>query len=148
MCMGHRNVEFAGVEDGQEDMNDDLKSLHLTKIMVKKEVKLLLIQSVRQHDAHISPCRKTEEDFSKIRDRVVFDLPEKSFMKTIRDKLQSMVAERQLMNRFDLNSSGTAEETGPCDQLLYGFITKIEGIQRSSATIARRLLQEENSWCR
>lgn len=61
MCMVDEEVEFAGVEDAGEVTNGDLSRSRLTKFMFTKDLKLLLMQAVHQHDAHISPHEKKEE---------------------------------------------------------------------------------------
>lgn len=122
------------LEDDCEDVSNEANTVsRRSKFVFTKETKMVLLQSVRQHDAHRAPHGKKDEYFCKVRDTVISNLPnslwtrmQQPSMKTVRDKLRSMLSERSETNRRNLNSSGIDEEISSADQLMDDFLLEVK----------------------
>lgn len=102
-----------------------LRTVRLRKFAYTKQLKLILLQSVRQHDAHRAQHGKMDECFSKVLDTFTsnaassaWDTMVKPTVKTLRDKFRSMMADRKSANSMMVGQSGVTEEVGPIEQLL------------------------------
>lgn len=111
----------------------DVERSKLKKFTFSKETKYLLLQAVRQHDAHRAPHGSKDEYFTKVLHTVIANLPprmwetvQKPKMKTMRDKLRAVMAERRETNKRNANSSGIAEEVGPAEQLLDDMLLEVQ----------------------
>lgn len=130
--------EHAFVDDGTVEV------IHvpakLRKFTFTKEIRLTMLQAVRLHNAHRAPHGKKDDHFTKVLETVLANLPsslwdsmQKPTMKTMRDKLRSMMVDRRGTNKRNANSSGIAETIGPAEQLLDDFIHEVDELEEVRA---------------
>lgn len=80
------------------------------------ETKHLLLQAAGQHDAHRASHGKKNDTFGQVRKTIIKSKPtsllsqhQKPPMKTLRDKLRSMLVDRSEVNLRIIDSSGIEE---------------------------------------
>lgn len=114
------------VEVGQDKGN-------MIKLMFFKETKHILLQAIRLHDAHRMPHGKKEDDFDQVRETLIESMPtcfwsqyQKWNMKSVRDKLRSMLVGRREANRRNITSSGIEKVVGAVEKLLDEIISEAD----------------------
>lgn len=112
----------------------------LKKFTFTKDIRITLLQAVRVHDAHKAPHGKKEKYFSKVLDTVITNLPsslwitmQKLTIKTMRDKLRCMMADRREVYKINANSSGIAKTIGPAEELLDDFLHEVQELEEARA---------------
>lgn len=98
---------------------------------VNRALKVLLVQCVRDHDAHIAPQRKNDAMFSHVLETFITNLPcqmycrhNKPSVKTLRDKFDSLMKNRKEWNTKNEKASGISEEVSDVGQLLDDLLLK------------------------
>lgn len=111
----------------------DWNETRLKKFIFDKDAKHTLLQAVRQHNAHRAAHGKKDETFENVKETFIENLPEciwrryqKPSMKTVRDKLRSMMVARRKTNKRIAIMSGVEEINGPVEELLDEFITEVD----------------------
>ena len=108
-------------------------SVKLKKYMFTRDARLHLLKAVREFDAHLAGHGETDKSFEKVHSRFISEVPTKLLLthqeprvKTLRDKLRTILTARKTKNRANESASGIAEEVSEEDQLLDDFLSKIE----------------------
>lgn len=107
----------------------------LRKFMFTKETNYLLLQEMRDHDAHRAPRRKKNEALKKAKETLVDNIPEVTWlryqklqMETVRDQLRSLLASRREESKWHTNTSGVEEVIGTTEELLDEFIVEVDDL--------------------
>lgn len=111
------------------------------KFFFTKEFQLLMLQAVRQHDAHKAIHGKKDEAFGDVVRTFVDSVPattwrtmKKPTIKTLRDKFRALLADRKIRVERNHASAGIAEEVGPMDQLLDDFKLEMDNLEEQRRT--------------
>lgn len=101
----------------------------LQKFIFTIDTKHLLLQAVREHDAHRAPYRKKDEAFKKVKGTLIQNVPsvswlryQKAQMKTVRDKFWSLIGSRTEANKRDANTMDVKEVLRITNEFLDEFI--------------------------
>lgn len=105
----------------------------LNKVTFSKEVRYILLQESRLHDANKAPHGKKDEYFTKFLHTFIPYIPtvawetvQTTTMNTMKGKIRSMMVERRETKTRSLKSSVISEEVGPVDHLLDYFLRKLQ----------------------
>ena len=106
--------------------------MKLKKFVFSKAAKILLLKCVREQDAHLASHGEKDKMFHKVHEKFLSTLPMESLIrskkpsvKTLRDKLSSLLSSRKTKNENNKTASGIAEEVTEADQLLDDFLLEI-----------------------
>ena len=110
-------------------------SVKLKKYTFIKETRMLLLQSVREFDAHLAALGEKDKLFAQIHQRFIENLPSSALLrqqrpslKTLRDKLRSMLTTLESQNGKNIAASGITEIVTEEDQLLDDFLLEINEV--------------------
>lgn len=113
-----------------ESMTTGNEIMNLLKVVIAQETKHVLLQAVRQHDAHRASYGKIDETLKKVRDKVIQHLPKSSWHRChkptlrIREKLQRIMGKQRMANRRDKNTSKIEKVVGLSEKFLDDFIAE------------------------
>lgn len=103
------------------------------KFIFSKDSEHLLLQNVRQQDAHRTPHDRNGDAFGQVSETLIKCMfscfcsrYQKPTMKNVRDRLRSMLVDRWKGNRCNINSSGIQEVVGPVEQLSDEFFSEVD----------------------
>lgn len=127
-------------------------SIKLKKYTFSKETRLLLLQCVREFDAHLAGHGEKDKLFSQVLEKFNSNLPastlvkhQKPGLKTLRDKLRSMLALRKKQNEKNAAASGISEAVTEESQLLDDFILEIAEAKEQQHEEKKALSQTEKN---
>ena len=119
----------------------------MSKFIFREDTKMLLVRSVMEHSAHLGEHGTLDVLFEKVRDTFIANMcpstwvtTAKPSVKTLRDKLRTLLKERRAINKVNAAASGIREEISETNELLDDII-----LEKDEAEEVKRGKREEKS---
>lgn len=125
-------------------------SVKLKKYTFTKQSRLNLLKCVREVDAHLVGHGEKDKAFETVHTKFMKHIPvqvlvrhQKPTVKTLRDKLRSMICARKSKTRLNEAASGISEIVSEEDQLLDDFILEVQEAKLAKKEETQKMTQNE-----
>lgn len=99
------------------------------------ETKYIMLQCIRQHNAHLAGHGKADQQFRKVLQTFIENIPSHlkvmynmPTVRAMRDKFRSLLIDRKNYVKFIEAQSGVVDQNSPVEDLLDDFIQEVEDV--------------------